>query len=46
MSQNNFGRLMVLDSQELLKGIITKTDLFGAIQVRTVDFSLENLPSS
>lgn len=46
MSQNSFRRLMVVDPQGMLKGIITKTDLIRAIQVRTVDFSLENLPPS
>lgn len=41
MSRNNFGRLMVVDSNGRLTGILSKTDLIRAIQVRTVGSTLE-----
>lgn len=41
MSQNNFRRLMVVDSNGRLTGILSKTDLIRAIQVRTVGSTLE-----
>ncbi|MBI1742192.1 CBS domain-containing protein [Candidatus Acetothermia bacterium] len=40
MSRNNFDRMVVVDSKGQMVGIITKTDLIRAIQVRTVDLEL------
>ena len=45
MSQNNFGRLVVVDSQARMLGIISKTDLVRAIQIRMVGETRDNLPS-
>jgi predicted transcriptional regulator len=46
MSGSNLGWLMVVDSDGKLCGIISKTDLIRAIQVRTVGSLLENPPTS
>ncbi|MEE8160018.1 MAG: site-2 protease family protein [Acidobacteriota bacterium] len=44
MSQNEFRSLMVVDSTGSLTGIISKTDLIRAIQVRSVGYSLQEPP--
>lgn len=44
IGQNVSGRLVVLDAQRRLRGIISKTDLVRAVQVRMVGYVLERLP--
>ncbi len=42
MSRNNFERLIAVDAQGEMTGIISKTDLIRAIQVRTVGAEITN----
>jgi Zn-dependent protease/CBS domain-containing protein len=46
MSRNNFGRLVVVDSKGQLVGIISKTDIVRAIQVRMTGLALSPSRSS
>lgn len=46
MSGNNFGRLIVVDGQGRLAGILSKTDLIRAIQVRMVGSALDSETST
>jgi Zn-dependent protease/predicted transcriptional regulator len=42
MSGNNFGRLIVIDGDDTIAGILTKTDLMRALQLRGVGLSMVN----
>lgn len=46
MSRNNFERLVVVDSSGQMVGIISKTDLVRAVQVRIVGLALHPEPSA
>ncbi|MDR7485332.1 MAG: site-2 protease family protein [Armatimonadota bacterium] len=45
MSRNNYGRLVVLGPGRQMVGIITKTDLIRAVQVRVVGLAIQPEPA-
>lgn len=45
MSRNDFGRLIVTDDAGHMAGILTKTDLMRAIQLRMIGMGLEPTPT-
>ena len=42
ITREDLGRLLVIDDERRLRGIISKTDLVRAVQVRLVEFSLRD----
>jgi Zn-dependent protease/CBS domain-containing protein len=45
MSRSNFGRLVVVGGNEQIVGIVSKTDLIRAVQVRVVGLALQPEPA-